>query len=300
MDELVRIPIGQVLVPQDTLRKDINQEALGDLAASIKVMGLLQPIVVKREGRNYRLIAGLRRTLACRLIGERFMLARVVPDDFEVDTVAALVENIQRADLSLTDEAQAVRRLVDEYGVGIPETARRLGKGQGWVRSRLDILKLPNSILEPLRGGQLSLGVALELNKIRDPEIRDTYVGYAVDGGCTNSQAVRWRQQLEIDLAAGYLVPGEDLDLEPASPRQETLIRCAVCIGEFPLKLSQIMHVCAHCYWELLRLQEDSSHGRDDRRPDPATDQPDPERTAGDGLGDRGNGHPGQRYPADH
>lgn len=299
MADTKRIPLGSVKIPADTIRQDIDPDRLDELAASIKSLGLLQPIVVKKDGSKYLLLAGLRRTLAHRLLGERHILAYILPEDTELDTVRALVENIQRADLSLLDEAHAVRRLVDEFALGIPEAARRLGKGQEWVKSRLDILRLPESIVEPLRANRLPLGVALELNKIGNPEIRDTYVGYAVDGGCTTSQAVRWRQQLEADQAAGYYPPpGAGPGAVPYTPRN-IRITCGICKGDSPLKTSQIVHVCASCYVEMARWEEENTNGGAGSGADAGEDRAAEERDPSPGVGDRRYGHPQPRYPGD-
>ncbi len=158
-------------------RQRFDEAALEELAASIREHGLLQPLVVTRlvadsGAVSYRLIAGERRLLAARRAG----LARVPVVVRETTPRGllelALVENLQRADLGPLEEAQAYRRLAEEFGLSQAEIAARVGKSRVAVANALRLLSLPEPIKEGLSSGQISEGHARALLGLPDAAAR--------------------------------------------------------------------------------------------------------------------------------
>ncbi|HTE85997.1 MAG TPA: ParB/RepB/Spo0J family partition protein [Dehalococcoidia bacterium] len=149
-------------------RKQLDAQSLQELAESIRQHGILQPLIVSRHlatggGASYALIAGQRRLQAARLAG----LTRVPVVVREIQDVQrlelALVENLQRADLSPLDEAAAFRRLIDEFGLTQEEVARRVGRGRVAVANSLRLLGLSPLIRSSLASGEISAGHARAL-----------------------------------------------------------------------------------------------------------------------------------------
>jgi len=149
-------------------RRQFDPEALEELAESVRHHGILQPLIVTRDvsesgAPSYRLIAGERRLQAARRAG----LARVpvvVRDAQEIERLElALVENLQRADLTPLEEAEAFRRLVDEFGLTQEEVGRRLGRGRVAVANALRLLGLSPTIKASLASGEISAGHARAL-----------------------------------------------------------------------------------------------------------------------------------------
>ena len=152
-------------------RQDVDPAALEELKASIRQAGLLQPIVVRPtpEGGGYELIAGERRLRACQALGwERIPAVKREVDDRTALTLA-LIENLQRDDLSPVDEARGYERLLAEFKLAQQDVADAVGRDRSTVANALRLLKLPAAVLAMLHGGQLSVGHARALLAVEDP-----------------------------------------------------------------------------------------------------------------------------------
>jgi ParB family chromosome partitioning protein len=145
-------------------RTRVDEAALAELAASIEASGLLQPIVVRSSNDGYELIAGERRWRAVRQLGWATVPA-VVKDDVDDQTLLtlALVENLQRDDLSPIDEAQGYRRLMEGFALSQADVARAVGRHRATVANLLRLLKLPDEVQTLVHEGKLSEGHARAL-----------------------------------------------------------------------------------------------------------------------------------------
>lgn len=169
-NEIREIVIGDIFPNPDQPRKEFDEDKLRELSDSIKEHGLLQPILVKPEGNRYYVIAGERRLRACKLAGLDRISCIVRSCSEQEMTEKALIENIQRADLSPVEEGLAYARLIEEYGLTQEQVARRVGKGRPTVANLLRIIQLPSEILDLLQKGQISLGHAKVLLSLADEE----------------------------------------------------------------------------------------------------------------------------------
>src|SRR5205807_9239909 len=147
-------------------RKTVDPAALEELVSSIKQAGLLQPVVVRRANGGYELIAGARRLRACQqLVWERIPAVQRDADDRTLLTLA-LIENLQRDDLSPVDEARGYERLIAEFKLAQQDVADAVGRDRSTVANALRLLKLPEVVLQMLHEGQLSVGHARALERI--------------------------------------------------------------------------------------------------------------------------------------
>lgn len=139
-------------------RKDFDQEKLSELADSIRQYGVLQPVVLRKVGDRYELVAGERRWRASQ-IAERPTIPAIVRDltDQEM-TAIALVENLQREDLNAMEEARAYRQLMDEFGLTQEDVAKRLNKSRATIANVVRLLNLPEPIQDYVSRGTLSPG----------------------------------------------------------------------------------------------------------------------------------------------
>jgi ParB family transcriptional regulator, chromosome partitioning protein len=165
---LTLVPLSAVAPNPDQPRKHFSEEALADLAASIKSRGLLQPVVVRRMEDGYQLLAGERRFRAAHLAGLDRVPALIREGDDTLEI--ALIENLQREDLSPLEEAEALSILIERHGYSHREVADLLGKSRPYVSNTLSLNKLPESVKADLhREGQslsreLLMGIAREDN----------------------------------------------------------------------------------------------------------------------------------------
>src|SRR2546427_7972762 len=160
---LVDVPIDQVEVNPNQPRKVFDFTALDELAASIKSSGVIQPIIVRRIGGSYQLIAGERRWRAARQAGlDRIpSIVREATDAQSIEL--ALVENLLREDLNPIEAAQAYQKLLAEFGWTQEELAQRIGKDRTSIANCLRLLRLPEEIQTDLRSGRLTMGHARAL-----------------------------------------------------------------------------------------------------------------------------------------
>jgi ParB family transcriptional regulator, chromosome partitioning protein len=165
---VLEVPIEAISRDPRQPRQHFGAEALKELAASIRTRGIIHPILLRRENGQYFIIAGERRWRAAQLAGLREVPALVrdaTPHDaFEI----ALIENLQREDLSPIEEAEGYKRLLDEHGLNQEEIAQRVGKDRSSVANALRLLNLPREIKDALIDGRLNMGHARALLGIGD------------------------------------------------------------------------------------------------------------------------------------
>jgi len=173
-DAVMTLRISDIDPNREQPRRQFDESALHELAASIKAVGVIQPIIVCRaEAGRYTIIAGERRWRASRLAGLNEIPA-IVRDWDEVKKLeAALIENLQRSDLNPVEEAMGVNRLMEQCGLTQEAAAERLGKSRPAVANLIRLLTLPEAILNMLREGKLSAGHARALVTLpRDMQVR--------------------------------------------------------------------------------------------------------------------------------
>jgi ParB family transcriptional regulator, chromosome partitioning protein len=154
------LPIDKIIPNKYQPRTNFDLEKLKELAQSIQSNGVVQPIIVRRVGQEYQLIAGERRWRAARLAGLKAIPA-VVQDVSEYKTLElALVENIQREDLNPIEEASAYVSLMEDFGLTQEEVSLRVGKDRSSIANTIRLLKLPVEIRDRIQAGILSMGHA--------------------------------------------------------------------------------------------------------------------------------------------
>ncbi len=162
--ELRKLPIEHITPGKYQPRQHWNEDALNELADSIRSQGLIQPVVVRTIGRNrYELIAGERRWRAAQKAGLDTLpaLVRDVPEQSVL--AMALIENIQRQELTSLEEAHALRRLIDEFELTHQQAAQAVGRSRAAVSNLLRLLDMPEAIRELLDEGKLEMGHARAL-----------------------------------------------------------------------------------------------------------------------------------------
>lgn len=178
--------ISEVEPRADQPRKQFDREALQALADSIAAYGVLQPIIVRPnpnfEG-SFEIVAGERRWRAAKMAGLTEIPAVVLDgDDMKIAQVA-LIENVQREDLNVVEEALGYQTLMDKFDMTQEEVARQVGKSRPAITNLLRLLDLPEEVLALLRSGELSAGHARALLGLRDPELIPLFANRAVAKG---------------------------------------------------------------------------------------------------------------------
>ena len=176
VDDIQQINLSEIRSNPYQPRKTFNQEALQELAESIKAYGVFQPIIVKKSIKGYDLVAGERRVKASRLAGLETIPAIVKDFSDEMMREIALLENLQRENLTAIELAWAYKGIIDSLHITQEELATKIGKSRSSVTNTLGLLRLPNSVQNMILDGKLSMGHARELSKLED---NDKIVEYA-------------------------------------------------------------------------------------------------------------------------
>ncbi len=151
-------------------RQSFPEEKIGELTQSIKTYGLLHPIIVRRAGRAYQIVAGERRVIACRNLGWKTIPAIVKELSDSAVAAMALIENLQRENLGYLDEAAAYARLIQTFNLTQEVLAQRLGKSQSTIANKMRLLKLPEEVKDLLVKEQLSERHARALLRLNSAE----------------------------------------------------------------------------------------------------------------------------------
>lgn len=162
-DLLIEVPVSQIDVNPNQPRKAFNSATLDELVASIRASGVIQPVLVRRYGGSYQLIAGERRWRAARLAGLERIPAIVREATDAQSLELALVENLLREDLNPMEAAEAYQKLLAQFGWTQEELAQRIGKDRTSIANSLRLLRLPDEIQADLRAGCLTMGHARAL-----------------------------------------------------------------------------------------------------------------------------------------
>ncbi len=160
---LLMLAIEAVERNPDQPRKRFEEARLEELAASIREHGVVEPILVRREGTKYRIVAGERRWRAAQRAGLREVPAILREASDRESFELALVENLQREDLNAIEEAEAFEVLATDHGLTQEQIAARVGKDRSTVANALRLLRLPQEVRDAVRGGQLDMGHARAL-----------------------------------------------------------------------------------------------------------------------------------------
>ena len=167
-EEVIDIPLDKVQPNPFQPRKYFDVDQLNDLAESIRTNGVLQPVIVKKVMDGYMLVAGERRCKASKIAG--FTTVPAIVRDYNNQYLAelALLENIQREDLTIIEEAQAYQNAIESMNLTHLELSQKIGKSRSYVSNTLGLLSLPPTVLEEIHKGNISMGHARALSKLKD------------------------------------------------------------------------------------------------------------------------------------
>ena len=232
--DILRIPMDQIEANPFQPRMNFDRESLEELAESIKTLGLIQPITVRRtESGMYQIISGERRYRACRIAGMAMIPAFVREANDQGMLEMAIVENIQRQDLDPIETALSYQRLMEECSLTQEQMADRVGKKRATVANTLRLLRLPVKVQHDLKVGLISSGHAKALLGVDNPDVQERLCDLVI----TQGLSVRELEAVVRRTAAGELPPPA---AKPASePLPESWTKLLSGLGKyFPQDIS--------------------------------------------------------------
>ncbi len=210
------LPLDQVFPNPDQPRTAIDEDLIGELAESIRRVGVLQPVMVRPRDAGYQIIAGERRWRAARLAGLETIPVRIMHADETESLELALIENLQRQDLNPVEEARGYQRLLSEYQMTQAELADTVSKSRSAITNALRLLDLPDEVQEMLFEGKLTAGHARAVLSVPDEERRIRLAAKLVADGLSVREAE--------NLARLYLAGDVERAPRLATPKSYKLV----------------------------------------------------------------------------
>ena len=215
------LPISRVEPRHDQPREYFDEAGISELASSIAEHGLLQPLTVRRIGRDgYQIIAGERRWRAARIAGLTEIPARIIEADDRKATELALVENLQREGLNPVEEAAGYRTLMTEYGLTQEDVADTVGKSRPLVANTLRLLKLPEDVLKLLKDGDIAPGAARALLSLENDLDISAAADEVVRTGMSVREAEAYVKRLNTSRSRKKSAPAPFVDYAAAAARE--------------------------------------------------------------------------------
>lgn|SRR5574344_720936 len=176
VDDVLSIKIDQIKVNEDNARKTFNQESIDSLGESIKLYGVLQPLVLIKREDHYEIVAGERRFRAAKSVGLKEVPAIIKDLSKKDKDMVSMVENIQREDLNPYEEAQAYTNIMKDYKMTQAELSELLGKSRTYIANMVRLLKLDDFTIKELENGNITSSQARALLAIDDILLRKDYL----------------------------------------------------------------------------------------------------------------------------
>lgn len=197
--QIISIPIADIVFPSGEMRSQVSFEGLDELSRSIRHLGLLNPITVRKMGEKYELIAGFRRTKAVEMTGAMVIPARVVTSDDPTADLQKAHENLFREDVNPVDEGRYLKLILAKNAWKLEDLAAAVHKSLSYVSRRIALTDLPEDVSDSLKDGRINLSIAEELTRIKDPTSRLRLLHLTIANGATVDVVRSWRIQQEVD-----------------------------------------------------------------------------------------------------
>jgi len=234
--------------PVKIARELIDPEKVRELAESIRETGLLQPVLLRPSNGRYEMVAGDRRYLAHKLLNLKTIKAIVRELDDRETVVVRGIENLQRVDLTPSEEGQVYLTLKEEGGLSINEIAKKTGRSHATIDRYVSFARCSEEVRRAVDRKEISLLILETLQEIEDPDSFNYFFKMAVNGGINNTVARMWVDDYLKTKAGTYYdvdggVPSSNLEIE-AKP---TFMTCEICHGACEIHKVRNLVVCPEC-----------------------------------------------------
>lgn len=240
-EKVVVLPISEVEANLNQPRRFFDDEALRDLATSIASEGVLQPILVRvKDIGGYEIIAGERRYRASILAGLAEIPAIIKNFDDEKTLSIALIENVQREDLGIMEEAITYKKLIDTYGYNQQKLAKIIGKSRVYISNTMRLLDLSDDIIQLIEEGVITAGHGRALLMVKDKRLREHLASRVVREGLSVRQTEEVAQKIEAEkkeVAKEKPATVEDLVLSKLETRLSERVATKVKIGKKKIEI---------------------------------------------------------------
>lgn len=237
----------KIKLPRHMMRRVIGEKELEALVKSIKEVGIINPIVVRKMGDDYELIAGLRRLMAADVLQMETVCVRVVrAGDGRAERIK-MDENKERVDINPIDEGEYILSLMKKLGLTQKQMAGRLGVSESYISQRIGAVKWPDFLRDVVCDGKLTFSVAREFAGIKDLGEMRRVIDQAIRSGVSPAVAARWRHEVnrEVLKYEGVEIQEGEVVMRGADP--SILYSCQICGGPGREVGYQYLRICNKC-----------------------------------------------------
>lgn len=251
--EYRELRLDEIVEPPLPVRAGIEEAPLEDLAASIRLVGVLQPIIVVPDGMLHEIVAGHRRYLAAQRAGLDKVPCVIHPEKGIAKEAAMLHENIFREGLTAADEALFYAELIEKYDCTETALCQMVRQSVAYVNQRLELLRDGGGLFEAVRERKVSFSVARQLRRVKDERQRVFLLRQAIESDASERVVRQWVEQWKLD-SLPTPPPAAEADLSRAdSPSTDTGLRCFLCGGDKDPQNLRLLYV--H-WWEQAALEK--------------------------------------------
>lgn len=246
-NNITDIPLDIIDDPQYAMRTEMDNDGLQDLAQSIRQVGLIEPIIVRRVGERYEVVAGHRRRVAASMAG--LVTIRAVVSDAPEDEleVIKIHENFCRQDVDLVDEAFFIAQSLERLKMTPEQFGEMINRSTQYVKDRVEITGWDDYMIKYLREKRLKLGVAQVLSGIKDSSQRKLYVDQAAENGITINVARIWlNEALRGERTFVEVMEAASADAVHV-PTREWTVDCTICSSPVGVKVARLVYAHQDC-----------------------------------------------------
>ncbi len=242
--------------PERPMRQDLSPESVEDLVLSIKQVGIIEPLVVKPKGGRFEIIAGHRRALASGIANLAQVPCYIVNATKEQGELLKIHENLYRADVRPSDEADHFKYLIEHHKMSPVRLAKLINKSETYVTERLAIFNYPPELRHALDTGKIKFSVAREFGRMDDLVKMREYLKYAVLNGITSTLARQW----VVDFHRSREPQNQEHEFSRAKNPDtgiiENLSTCIFCMKPINLREANVVYIHDKCLDEANRRQD--------------------------------------------
>lgn len=233
--------------PERPMRHDLSPESVEELVLSIRQVGIIEPLVVKPKGDRFEIIAGHRRAVSAGIAGLAQVPCYVVNATKEQGELLKIHENLYRADVRPSDEADHYKYLIEHHKMSPVRLAKLINKSESYVTDRLAIFNYPPELRHALDAGEIKFSVAREFARLDDlPKMRE-YLKFAVLNGITASLSRQWVQDYERSKTPEIQQHQPTHVPDPVTGVMEHLSTCVFCMKPINLREANVVYIHDKC-----------------------------------------------------
>jgi len=252
-----KIEVDKIRGPENGSRIAIDEESIKERAQSMQTVGLIQPITVYMDNGAYIIVAGDCRFQAAKLLRWK-MIDATVHEKWTPELIdLQIIENMGRKDLSPLEEAIAFERLLSERNYSIADIVEKIGKSRPYVSGRLALLELHDDLQAKVHYGELNIASANELQRIEDPETRESYATEIKQKGLSARVAKAWADNYEETTELVETTPTPEPEQQTYEVPKQAKGRCVLCVGQFPYVDLNVCYLCPMCQNSIIQYREE-------------------------------------------